>query len=58
MKFVSKHTLEKFCLIDNANTSIRGSIFKEIVVNNLALRDYTSAFSTKVIGEKLVKTEN
>jgi ATP-dependent DNA helicase RecG len=59
MEFVSKHTSDKFCLIDNVNTSIRGIIAREVIGNILVHRDYSSAFPAKVIIEKdWLKTEN
>ena len=59
MEFVAKHTLDKFCLIDNVNTSIRGIISREVIGNILVHRDYSSAFPAKVIIEKAwLKTEN
>ena len=59
MDFVAKHTSDKFCLIDNVNTSIRGIISREVIANILVHRDYSSAFPAKVIIEKdWLKTEN
>ena len=59
MDFVAKHTSDKFCLIDNVNTSIRGIISREVIANILVHRDYSSAFPPKVIIEKdWIKTEN
>ena len=59
MEFVSKHTSDKFCLIDYVNTSIRGIIAREVIGNILVHRDYSSAFPAKVIIEKdRLKTEN
>ena len=56
MDFVAKHTSDKFCLIDNVNTSI---ISREVIANILVHRDYSSAFPAKVIIEKdWLKTEN
>lgn len=52
MDFVAKHTSDKFCLIDNVNTSIRGIISREVIANILVHRDYSSAFPAKVIIEK------
>lgn len=50
--FVEKHTSDKFCLIDNVNTSIRGIISREVIANILVHRDYSCAFPAKVIVEK------
>lgn len=59
MEFVAKHTLDRFCLIDNVNTSIRGIISREVIGNILVHRDYSSAFPAKVIIEQdWLKTEN
>ncbi len=59
MDFVAKHTSDKFCPIDNVNTSIRGIISREVIANILVHRDYSSAFPAKVIIEKdWLKTEN
>ena len=59
MEFVAKHTSDKFCLIDNVDTSIRGIISREVIANILVHRDYSSAFPAKVIIEKdWLKTEN
>lgn len=59
MEFVAKHTSDKFCLIDNINTSIRSIISREVIANILVHRDYSSAFPAKVIIEKdWLKTEN
>lgn len=59
MDFVAKHTSDKFCLIDNVNTSIRGIISREVIANILVHRDYSSAFPAKVIIEKdSLKMEN
>ena len=59
MEFVAKHTSDKFYLIDNVNTSIRGIISREVIANILVLRDYSSAFPAKVIIERdWLKTEN
>lgn len=59
MGFVAKHTSDKFCLVDNVNTSIIGIISREVIANILVHRDYSSAFPAKVIIEKdWLKTEN
>lgn len=59
MEFVTKHTSDKFCLINNVNTNIRGIIAREVIGNILVHRDYSSAFPAKVIIEKdWLKTEN
>ena len=59
MEFVSKHTSDKFCLINNISTSIRGIISREVIGNILVHRDYSSAYPAKVIIEKdWLRTEN
>jgi ATP-dependent DNA helicase RecG len=59
MDFVEKHTSDKFYLINNVNTSVRGIIAREVIGNILVHRDYSSAYPAKVIIEKdWLKTEN
>jgi ATP-dependent DNA helicase RecG len=59
MEFVEKHTSDKFYLINNVNTSVRGIISREVIGNILVHRDYSSAYPAKVIIEKdWLKTEN
>ena len=59
MEFVAKHTSDKFCLINNISTSIRGIISREVIGNILVHRDYSSAYPAKVIIEKdWMRTEN
>ena len=59
MEFISKHTDDKFFLIDNVNMSVRSAIAREIVSNILVHRDYVSAFPAKLIIEKeRIYTEN
>lgn len=59
MEFVAKHTSDRFCLIDNGNTNVRGIIAREVIGNILVHRDYSSAFPAKLIIEKdWLKTEN
>ncbi len=59
MEFISKHTDDKFFLIDNVNMSVRSAIAREIVSNILVHRDYASAFPAKLIIEKeRIYTEN
>lgn len=59
MEFVAKHTSDKFCLINNISTSIRGIISREVIGNILVHRDYSSAYPAKVIIEKdWLRTEN
>ncbi len=59
MQFISKHTDDKFFLIDNINMSVRNAIAREIVSNILVHRDFGSAFPAKLIIEKdRIYTEN
>lgn len=59
MGFITKHTSDKFFLVDNVNTSIRDLIAREIISNILVHRDFSSAYPAKVIIEKdWLKTEN
>lgn len=59
MGFISKHTNDKFFLIDNVNISVRSAIAREIVSNLLVHREYGSAFPAKLIVEKdRIYTEN
>lgn len=59
MDFIAKHTLDKFCLIDNVRTSIRDLIAREVISNILVHRDFSSAFPAKVIIENnWLRTEN
>jgi len=59
MKFIQVHTLDKFFLMNNINTSIRDIIAREVVANILVHRDFSSAFPAKLIIEKdWLKTEN
>lgn len=59
MGFISKHTNDKFFLIDNVNMSVRSAIAREIVSNLLVHREYGSAFPAKLIIEKeKIYTEN
>lgn len=59
MEFIAKHTSDKFCLVDNVNTSIRDVIAREVVSNILVHRDFSSAYPAKIIIEKdWLRTEN
>ena len=52
IEFISKHTNDKFFLIDNRNISVRGQIAREIVSNSLMHRDYASVFPAKIVVDK------
>lgn len=59
MGFISKHTNDKFFLIDNVNISVRSAIAREIVSNLLVHREFGNAFPAKLIIEKdRIYTEN
>ena len=59
MGFIAKHTNDKFFLVDNANTSVRDIIAREIVSNILVHREFSSAFPAKLIIEPdRITTEN
>jgi len=59
MDFISKHTLDRFFLIDEVSVSVRNRISREIVSNILMHREYSSAFMSKVIVERdRIRTEN
>jgi len=59
MEFIAKHTSDKFYLINNESTSVRGLIAREIVANILVHRDFSSAFPAKLIIERdWIRTEN
>jgi ATP-dependent DNA helicase RecG len=59
IEFISKHTLDRFFLVDGQRVSVRSHIAREIVSNILVHRDYTSAFPAKIIIERdRIVTEN
>lgn len=59
MEFISKHTNDKFFLINNVNMSVRSAIAREIVSNLLVHREFGSPFPAKLIVEKnRIYTEN
>ena len=59
MEFVQKHTDDRFFLIDNLSTSVRDKIAREVVVNTLVHREYSSAYPAKLIITKdTLYTEN
>lgn len=49
MEFVQKHTDDRFFLVDNLSTSVRDKIAREVVVNTLVHREYSSAYPAKLI---------
>ena len=52
IEFISKHTLDRFFLINGQRVSVISWIAREIVSNILVHRDYTSAFPAKIIIER------
>ena len=59
MEFVQKHTDDRFFLVDNFSTSVRDKIAREVVVNTLVHREYSSAYPAKLIITKdSLYTEN
>lgn len=59
MEFISKHTNDKFFLINNVNMSVRNAIAREIVSNLLVHREFGNAFPAKLTIEKdKICTEN
>jgi len=52
MEFTKKHLLDKFHLEDDRRISLRGIIAREIVVNMLMHREFTSPYIARVIIEK------
>ena len=59
MGFVQKHTDDRFFLIDNLASSVRDKIAREVIVNTLAHREYSSAFPAKlIITKNELYTEN
>jgi len=59
MRFIEKHTLDRFFLIDNLNVSVRSHIARELVSNILVHREYSGTFPARIIIEKdRLVTEN
>ena len=59
IEFISKHTLDRFFLVDNQRVSVRSWIARELVSNILVHREFTSAFPAKIIIERdRIVTEN
>jgi len=57
--FISKHTFDKFYMINDQSVSIRSKIARELVSNILVHREYTSAYPAKIIIEQnRIITEN
>lgn len=59
MAFVVKHLLDKFYLEGNQRISLRTKIFREIIANIIAHREYTNALpATFIIKSDAIETEN
>ena len=59
VQFAEKHLLDKFYLEDDTRVSLRGVIVREILVNTLIHREFTSPYFAKFIIEKdKMYTEN
>jgi ATP-dependent DNA helicase RecG len=52
MGFAEKHLLDKFYLEDDTRVSLRGKITREMLVNTLIHREFTSPYIAKFIIEK------
>jgi len=49
--FISRHTLDRFFLVDNQRVSVRSWIARELVSNILVHREYSKGFLAKVVVE-------
>jgi len=49
--FISRHTLDRFFLVDNQRVSVRSWIARELVSNTLVHREYSKGFLAKIIIE-------
>ena len=49
--FITKHTLDRFFLVDNHRVSVRSWIAREVVSNILVHREYSKGFPAKIIIE-------
>ena len=59
MQFAEKHLLDKFYLEEDTRVSLRGVITREMLVNTLIHREFTSSYIAKFIIEKdRMYTEN
>ena len=58
-EFITKHTSDRFFIIGYQRVSVRSHIAHEIISNILAHREYSSAFTAKIIIERnQIVTEN
>ncbi|MDR0221893.1 MAG: putative DNA binding domain-containing protein [Lachnospiraceae bacterium] len=59
VQFAEKHLLDKFYLEEDARVSLRGAIIREMLVNTLIHREFTSSYIAKFVIEKdRMYTEN
>jgi ATP-dependent DNA helicase RecG len=49
--FISRHTLDRFFLVDNQRVSVRSWIARELVSNILVHREYSKGFMAKIVVE-------
>lgn len=49
--FISRHTLDRFYLVDNLRVSVRSWIARELVSNILSHREYSKGFLAKIVIE-------
>ena len=49
--FISRHTLDRFFLVDNQRVSVRSWIARELVSNILVHREYSKGFLAKIVVE-------
>jgi len=52
MDFISKHTLDRFFLVDNQRVSVRSWIARELVSNILVHREFSRGYMARIIIEK------
>lgn len=52
MDFISRHTLDRFFLVDNQRVSVRSWIARELVSNILVHREYSNGFLARIVIEK------
>jgi len=52
MDFISRHTLDRFFLVDNQRVSVRSWIARELVSNILVHREFSRGYIARIIIEK------
>ena len=52
MDFISRHTLDRFFLVDNQRVSVRSWIARELVSNILVHREFSRGYMARIIIEK------